>query len=147
MSKHTAGPWRWELNEKYKHISLVGGKPTYDLTIIEPVRWGMGSATLMIRDTAHDGMNIMHKLHDRRDWIAPHEGRDHHASWCAAVTHPDMRLIAAAPELLAALEAAVACGMVPVSTAKDGGASAHSIQVRVADQIRAAIAKATGENK
>lgn len=55
----------------------------------------------------------------------------------------NMRLIAAAPELLEALEAAIECGMVPVSSAKDGGAVAYARQVVVADQIRAAIAKAT----
>lgn len=104
MSKHTPGPWRWELSESSKTLSLVGGIPLYDLTIIEPTRWGMGGATLMIRDTSHDGMNIMHKLNDRRDWIAPHNGREHHIKWCADVVHPDMRLIAAAPELLAALK-------------------------------------------
>ncbi|OWB46501.1 hypothetical protein [Stenotrophomonas maltophilia] len=54
------------------------------------------------------------------------------------------RLIAAAPELLDALIEAVKCGMVPISSAKDGGASTHSRQVRCADMIRAAIAKATG---
>lgn len=54
------------------------------------------------------------------------------------------RLIAAAPELLEALVAAVDCRMVPVSSAKDG-ACRHSRQVEVADMIRAAIAKATGE--
>jgi hypothetical protein len=54
------------------------------------------------------------------------------------------RMMAAAPELLGALEAAVESGMVPKSTAAEGGASAHSEQVRVADLIRAAIAKATG---
>lgn len=55
------------------------------------------------------------------------------------------RLIAAAPDLLAALEAAVECGMVPVSSASEGGANRYSDQVRVADAIRAAIAKARGE--
>lgn len=54
------------------------------------------------------------------------------------------RLIAAAPELLEALVEATACGMAPISSAKDGGASTHSRQVRCADMIRAAIAKATG---
>lgn len=54
------------------------------------------------------------------------------------------RLIAAAPELLDALVEATACGMVPISSAKEGGASTHSRQVRCADMIRAAIAKATG---
>lgn len=106
MSAHTPGPWRWEFNEKHKGLHLVGGRPQYDLTIIQPTRWGMSRATLMIRDTAHDGMNLMHKLHERRDWIAPFAGRAHHADWCADVTHPDMRLIAAAPTLLKALETA-----------------------------------------
>lgn len=55
------------------------------------------------------------------------------------------RLIAAAPDLLEALEAAVECGMVPRSSAKDGGATRHVWQVIVADQIRAAIAKAKGK--
>lgn len=108
MSAYTPGPWRWELNEKYKSIHLVGGKPRFDLTIIEPTRWGMNSASFLIRDTAHDGFNIMHKLHERRDWIAPHEGRAHHADWCADVTHPDMRLIASAPDLLEAAKKAIA---------------------------------------
>lgn len=56
----------------------------------------------------------------------------------------NLRLIATAPDLLAAIEAAIECGMVPVSSAKDGGAAKHSIQVQVADQLRAAVAKATG---
>lgn len=54
------------------------------------------------------------------------------------------RLISAAPELLEALQEAVDCGMVPTSSAKDGGAVAYSRQVRCADLIRAAIAKALG---
>ena len=54
------------------------------------------------------------------------------------------RLIAAAPDMLEALEEAIKCGMVPSSSVKDGGAARHSRQVAVADMIRAAIAKATG---
>ncbi len=56
----------------------------------------------------------------------------------------DARLIAAAPQLLEALEEAVASGMVPVSSAADGGAVAYSRVVRAADQIRAAIKAAKG---
>ena len=55
------------------------------------------------------------------------------------------KLIAAAPELLEALEEAVACGMVPISSATEGGAAKYSRQAQVADMIRAAIAKAKGE--
>lgn len=135
-TKHTPGPWRWELNEKHKQLQLVGGKPTYDLTIIRPDRWGMHSATLEIRDTAHDGMNIMHKLHDRRDWIAPHPGRDHHADWCANVVHPDMRLIAAAPDLLAALQTA--------QMAMLGYTHRNDVINKALQEALAAIAKATG---
>lgn len=54
------------------------------------------------------------------------------------------RLIAAAPMLLEALQAAVECGMVPTSSAANGGASAYGKHVQVADQIRAAIACAMG---
>ena len=57
------------------------------------------------------------------------------------------RLIAAAPDMLEALEAAIKCGMVPITSASEGGASAHSEQVRVADRIRAAITKAKGDSQ
>lgn len=57
------------------------------------------------------------------------------------------RLIAAAPELLQALIEACECGMVPKSSVADGGAVRHSRQVQVADMIRAAIAKALGEDQ
>ena len=133
-AKHTPGPWRWELNMQSKNLHLVGGKPTYDLTIIEPTRWGMGGATLLIRDTAHDGMNILHKLHERDDWWGAFPGRGHHANWCAAVTHPDMRLIESAPDLLALLIELVDIeGPMP-------GTSAWG------DKARAAIAKAEGSS-
>nr|WP_313510277.1 hypothetical protein [Stenotrophomonas geniculata] len=77
---------------------------------------------------------------------APHE-REEVAGEYGIPRSDDARLIAAAPELLDALIEAVDCGMVPISSAKDGGASTHSRQVRCADMIRAAIAKATGETQ
>lgn len=55
------------------------------------------------------------------------------------------RLFAAAPDLLEALEEAVKCGMVPKSSALEGGASRHARQAQVADMIRAAISKAKGD--
>lgn len=136
---HTPGPWRWELNETTRFVHLVGGKPQWDLTIIEPVRWGMNGGTLQIRDTAHDGMNIMHKLHERRDWITPFPGREHHASWLQGVTHPDMRLIEAAPDLLVGLQ-----GMFELHEPEGRFQPSHYKQpLGVA---RAALLKATGQD-
>lgn len=57
----------------------------------------------------------------------------------------DGALIAAAPDLLEALEEAIECGLVPKSSALEGGALRYSSQVKCADKIRAAIAKAKGE--
>ena len=105
MSKTTPGPWRWEINQKSRGLHLVGGVPRYDLTVMDFERWGMSGATIRLRDTAHAGLQIMHKIHERQDWIAAFPGRDHHAHWCAGIVHPDARLMAAAPELLEALVA------------------------------------------
>lgn len=141
-AKHTAGPWRWQLNESSKSLQLVGGRPEFDLTIIEPVRWGMGSATLFVRDTAHDGMNLLHKLHERRDWIAPFPNRVHHAKWCVGIKHPDMQLIEAAPDLLEALQKyslPIDINNIALSCIEFG-----SEAVERELQRRAAIAKATG---
>ena len=68
-------------------------------------RWGMNGAAPRFMGN-DDGFRILHKLPDRKDWITPFPGREHHASWCAGVSHPDARLIAAAPELLEALQVA-----------------------------------------
>jgi hypothetical protein len=56
----------------------------------------------------------------------------------------DWVLMAAAPEMLEALEAAVECGMVPITSAKDGGAAALTRHAHVADMIRSVIAKTKG---
>lgn len=93
--EHTKEPWRWEFNEKHKTVSIVGGVPRFDLTVMDFERWGMGGAVPRFRDTAHDGMNVMHRLCDRKDWFAPYAGREHHANWHANVIHPDARRIVA----------------------------------------------------
>lgn len=63
-----------------------------------------------------------------------------------SIQEANANLIAASPEMLEALKEAVACGMVPASSAKEGGAARHARQTVVADMIRAAIAKAEGES-
>lgn len=47
--------------------------------------------------------------------------------------------------LLAAIEAAIECGMVPTSSVKEGGATARVRLVQVADQIRGVIAQIKGD--
>jgi hypothetical protein len=90
--------------------------------------------------------------HTQGKWVATGNGI-HVKTRCVATTHMepkeqrdiDARLIAAAPDLLEACMAAIECGMVPVMSAAEGGAAKYSRHVEVADMIRAAIAKATGE--
>lgn len=145
---HTEGPWRWEFNREHRSLHLVGGKKLFDLTILEPTRWGMSGAGLMLRDTAHDGMNIMHKVHERADWVAPFWGRSHHASWCASIIHPDMRLMESAPVLLEDLVVAAAQlrKYEALHRAKGTPESTEKAEVNagLAARFETTVAKATG---
>lgn len=62
------------------------------------------------------------------------------AGYAAHAINSHDELVRQRDELLAALKSAVDCGMVPSSSASEGGAARHDRQVIVADQIRAAIA-------
>lgn len=132
---HTPGPWRWEMNQSTKEVNLVGGVPRFDLTVMDFVRWGMGSAAPRFRDTALDGMNLMDRVCDKPEWLQDFPGRSHHARWCRAVIHPDAVLMATAPDLLDALERLVR------QHGSDGIEYSGDHPIAVA---RAAIAKATG---
>lgn len=132
----TDGPWRWEFNAKHRNMTLVGGRPKFDLTIMDFSRWGTQGAVASLRDTSVEGMNIMHRLCDRPDWIAPFPGRNHHADWCANVIHPDMRLLASAPTLLDALTSA------EWMLARD---FIDPQKMEVLDQVQAAIRAAGGK--
>ena len=88
------------MNEKSKRVVLCGGNPHYDLDVVSFQRWGMGSASPHFREDV-DRMCIMHRA---TKWAQPVEGREHHSSWFMGINHPDANLIAAAPELLEALE-------------------------------------------
>lgn len=104
MSKYTKGPWRWEFNKEYKNLHLVGGQKRFDLTIMDFERWGMRGATMRLRDPEHNGMQLLHRVHERADWITPEPGREHHKNWHQLLTHPDALLMEASPELYEALK-------------------------------------------
>ena len=60
-----------------------------------------------------------------------------------AVQQANAKLIAAAPDMLEALEAILP--FVPRTSASEGGASKYSENVKAADMVRAAINKARGQ--
>jgi hypothetical protein len=138
--KHTPGPWRWEVNRAHKSVKLCGGPPKrgfgrYDLTVMDFRRFGMNGAAPVFWHWDYD--KFVGKP-ERADELAMSvEGREHHASWFADIDHPDARLIAAAPELLEELEAALDEREQQYGAMPDG--SPHwSVRAR------AAIAKAKG---
>lgn len=143
-TNHTEGPWRWEFNAEFRSVHLVGGRPQYDLTVMDFTRWGMAGAGIRLRELSEGGMDLLHKLHERPEWIAPFPGREHHKHWCADVIHPDMRLIAAAPELLEALEAEQEWRAREEAGALD---PEWDYDTMVASRRRAAISKAKGEHE
>lgn len=105
MSKHTPGPWRWEYSAKSKSVILVGGWPKFDKTVMQFGRWGMNGASPLFNTKITGCLwDIMERPSDQPNWIAPFEGREHHADWCANLVHPDAVLMAAAPDLLEACE-------------------------------------------
>lgn len=101
-AKFTPGPWRWELNTTSKVIQLCGGRPQFDKTVMDFTRWGMGRAAPRFQ-----GPTEPHRLMTRAEHFGVVvAGREHHRSWFQGIDQPDANLIAAAPELYEALEAA-----------------------------------------
>lgn len=55
-------------------------------------------------------------------------------------------VVLAAPAMMAAIQAAIDCGLLPKSSAKEGGASRFASQVLAADQLRDSLALAISAN-
>lgn len=136
MSEHTPGPWRWELNKKSKVVHLCGGRPQFDLTVLDFVRWGMGGAAVRFRED-RDRLNIMHRA---EAFGAVVVGREHHADWFQGIDHPDARLIEAAPELLELANRVVEI----FQPMQDKGQNGHTFELLLL-RAKAAIAKAQGK--
>lgn len=146
MSTHTAGPWKWELNEKHRSAQLMGRNEElrldYDLTVMDFVRYGMGGAAPRFR-TDRAGMNIMKRV---EEWGAVVPGREHHADWYKAIDHPDARLIAASPDLLYHSERLLRelDGWAQEALYEAGGVTNTRALQQMMDGLQSAIAKAKG---
>jgi len=133
---HTPGPWRWEINVKGYQLQLCGGTPRFDKTVLNFIRWGMGSATARFRTE----INLMSPANDFAEVV---QGREHHAEWFQTINHPDARLIAAAPELLEALNDLLVWA--DWHSDRHRSVSMDEPNTGALEKARAAIAKATGE--
>lgn len=96
MAEHTPGPWHWEVSERSRSVVLINARTDYVMGLN---RWGMQSAA----PTFPVG-GIMRNV---STMLTAFPGRQHHRDWCADIEHVNARLIAAAPDLLAACEDAL----------------------------------------
>jgi hypothetical protein len=123
IAEHTPGPWHWDLRPGMRSVSLMAR----GFTVMDFARWGMDNAAPRFR-TERCLMVRVEELG------APIPGREHH-EWAKQIIHPDARLIAAAPDLLAACETVDA-----VLTAENRETANNLLQ-----RVRVVIAWATGK--
>ena len=89
---YTPGPWEWVVNKTYKQVTLVGHRDGLRELVMDFVRWGMNGAK--------PRLNCAGLMRPADGLCEVIRGREHHASWCQTINHPDARLIAAAPDML-----------------------------------------------
>lgn len=81
------GPWRFDINLKSRHVSLVALISGYEF-VMGTRRWGMGGATFEFQKHSQC---LMYKA---EEFAVPIVGREHHADWCQTLDHPDANFIA-----------------------------------------------------
>lgn len=124
MDEHTPGPWVWRANTAGQAVHLFGPR---GVVVMAFQRWGMRGATPAFRDA----QNLLSKA---VEWAVRPQA---HNPWNVTdIDHPDARLIAAAPELLAALEGVIS---------EIGAEWDDSWSAAVYEEAVAAVAKARGE--
>lgn len=139
-NKFTKGPWRWEYNEKVKRLQLCGGVRPFDLTVMDFTRCGMQGGTARLRELSEDELNVMYPA---SKWAEPEKGREHHKNWFQLINHADANLIAAAPDLLEALNGMISMYCELINSGDAGYWNPEEVPEVIA--ARAAIAKALNE--
>jgi len=138
--EHTPGPWEWQVNKTYKQVTLIGHRNGCRELVMDFTRWGMNGAKPRFNRSG-----LMHPADGLCGII---EGREHHASWCQTINHPDARLIAAAPDMLDALIEAYKFYREAIV---DYGPCDHNVNIcicpliRQTEQIQDVIESATGK--
>lgn len=136
-AKTTPGPWRWEVNMHGKEISLRGGVPRYDLTVMDFVRYGMNSAAPRFLDAGSNCRSMILRRAEEFSTVVP--GREHHEDWFRALSHPDAHLIAASPtmyDVLAEVDAYLS------DNPQNYVGSGSILHQKIRDAIKAALGKA-----
>lgn len=124
------------MNLASKQVKLCGGKVKYDLTVMDFVRWGMSNAAPRFNVERRENLNVMTRADELSVSV---RGREHHSDWFRDIDHPDARLIAAAPEMLEALEAAFQ--LIP-SLSVVQWPPGHALKRETQEKVRKAILKA-----
>ena len=135
MSKHTPEPWVFESEPAYcSEIFGLNGESVCTF-VDDPSEADVDRILSCVNacEGMTDPASVIAELKRQRD------------KWMAVAHEFDIdrqKLADERDELLAALEAAVDCGMVPTSSAKEWGVLRCDRKVVVADMIRDAISKA-----
>jgi len=90
--KITPGPWMWKFNKSIKSVFLVSFQNGSVEIVMDFVRYGIYGAK--------PRFNVDDRMVASDNLCKTVPGREHHSSWLQTITHPDARLIAAAPEML-----------------------------------------------